>query len=137
MKRALVSSAVRTDFVERHFSTCDFSISLYNFIRRLIQEGESMTSTLEKLQKLFLANFDYKIEDLTAATTLEYLGLDSLDMIKFMFEIENEFNIRIADREFKITTIQDMVDALDRLILEQHSEQEIGSSSHQIELLST
>jgi len=96
-----------------------------------------MTSTLEKLQKLFLANFDYKIEDLTAATTLEYLGLDSLDMIKFMFEIENEFNIRIADREFKITTIQDMVDALDRLILEQHSEQEIGSSSHQIELLST
>ncbi len=96
-----------------------------------------MSSTLEKLQKLFLANFDYKIEDLTATTTLDYLGLDSLDMIKFMFEIENEFNIRIVDREFKITTIQDMVDALDRLILEQHSEQEIGSSSHQIELLST
>jgi len=96
-----------------------------------------MPSTLEKLQQLFLANFDYKIEDLTATTTLDYLGLDSLDMIKFMFEIENEFNIRIVDREFKITTIQDMVDALDRLILEQHSEQEIGSSSHQIELLST
>ena len=96
-----------------------------------------MSSTLERLQKLFLANFDYKIEDLTATTTLDYLGLDSLDMIKFMFEIENEFNIRIVDREFKITTIQDMVDALDRLILEQHSEQEIGSSSHQIELLST
>jgi len=96
-----------------------------------------MTSTLEKLQKLFLANFDYKIEDLTATTTLDYLGLDSLDMIKFLFEIENEFNIRIADREFKVITIQDMVDALDRLILEQHSEQEIGSSSHQIELLST
>jgi acyl carrier protein len=128
---------VRTDFVERHFSTCDFNISLYNFNRRLIQEEESMPSTLERLQQLFLANFDYKIEDLTATTTLDYLGLDSLDMIKFMFEIENEFNIRIVDREFKITTIQDMVDALDRLILEQHSEQEIGSSSHQIELLST
>jgi len=92
-----------------------------------------MSSTLEKLQKLFLANFDYKIEDLTATTTLDYLGLDSLDMIKFMFEIENEFNIRIVDREFKITTIQDMVDALDRLI----SKQDTGSSSHQIELLST
>jgi acyl carrier protein len=88
-----------------------------------------MPTTLERLQQLFLANFDYKIEELTAPTTLEYLGLDSLDMIKFLFEIENEFNIRIADREFKITTIQDMVDALDRLVSEQHSEQNIGSSS--------
>ena len=95
-----------------------------------------MSTTLERLQRLFLANFDYKIEELTAATTLEYLGLDSLDMIKFMFEIENEFNIRIADREFKITTIQDMVDALDRLVSEQHSEKNIGSSSH-LELVPT
>lgn len=89
-----------------------------------------MSTTLERLQQLFLAHFDYKIEELTAATTIEYLGLDSLDIIKFLFEIENEFDVRIADREFKVITIQDMVDALDRLILEQHSEQEIGSSSH-------
>jgi acyl carrier protein len=47
-----------------------------------------------------------------------------------MFEIENEFNIRIPDRDFKVTTIQDMVDALDRFISEQDSEQDIGSSSH-------
>jgi acyl carrier protein len=97
-------------------------------LSRRIKE-ESMPTTLERLQQLFLTNFDYKIEELTAPTTLEYLGLDSLDMIKFLFEIENEFNIRIADREFKITTIQDMVDALDRLVSEKHSEQNIGSSS--------
>jgi acyl carrier protein len=89
-----------------------------------------MSTTLERLQQLFLAHFDYKIEELTAATTIEYLGLDSLDIIKFLFEIENEFDVRIADREFKVITIQDMVDALDRLILEQHSDREIGSSSH-------
>ena len=91
-----------------------------------------MSTTLEKLQQLFIAHFDYKIEELTATTTLENLGLDSLDIIEFMFEIENEFNIRIPDREFKVTTIQDMVDALDRFISEQDSEQaqDIGSSSH-------
>ena len=89
-----------------------------------------MSTTLEKLQRLFMDHFDYKIEELTAATTLENLGLDSLDIIEFMFDIENEFNIRIPDREFKVTTIQDMVDALDRFISEQDSERDVGSSSH-------
>ena len=89
-----------------------------------------MSTTFERLRQLFIAHFDYKIEELAATTTLENLGLDSLDIIEFMFEIENEFNIRIPDREFKVTTIQDMVDALDRFISEQDSEQDIGSSSN-------
>jgi hypothetical protein len=49
-----------------------------------------------------------------------------------MFDIENEFNIRIPDRELremKIKTIQDMVEALDRFISEQDSGQAIESSS--------
>ena len=89
-----------------------------------------MSTTLEKLQQLFIAHFDYKIEELTATTTLENLGLDSLDIIEFMFDIENEFNIRIPDEDFKVTTVQDMVDALERFISEQDSQQDIGSSSH-------
>jgi acyl carrier protein len=92
----------------------------------LILEEESVSTTLERLKQLFIAHFDYKIEKLTVTTTLESLGLDSLDIIDFMFDIEKEFNISIPDQEFKVTTIQDMVDALDRLISEQH----IGSSSY-------
>jgi len=83
-------------------------------------------TTLERLKQLFLAHFDYKIEQLTATTTLESLSLDSLDIIEFMFDIENEFNIRIPDQEFRVRTIQDMVDAVDRFI----SEQNTGSSKH-------
>jgi len=89
-----------------------------------------LSTTLEKLQRLFMAHFDFKIEELAATTTLENLGLDSLDIIEFMFDIENEFNIKIPDRAFKVTTIQEMVDALDRFISEQDSKQDIGSSSH-------
>ena len=89
-----------------------------------------MSTTFERLRQLFMAHFDYKSEELTATTTLENLGLDSLDIIEFMFDIENELDIRIPDREFKVTTIQNMVDALDRFISEQDSEQDIGSSSH-------
>jgi acyl carrier protein len=80
-------------------------------------------STIERLKKLFIDKFDFNVEELKPKTTLEYLGLDSLDKIEFMFDIENEFNIKIPDQEFKVTTIQDMVDAVDRFI----SEQMIGS----------
>jgi acyl carrier protein len=80
-------------------------------------------STLERIRRLFIEKFDFNIEELKPTTTLEYLGLDSLDKIEFMFDIENEFKIKIPDQEFKVTTIQDMVDAIDRFI----SEQLIGS----------
>ena len=85
-----------------------------------------MSTTLERLKCLFSAHFDYKVEQLTATTTLQDLGLDSLDIIEFMLDIEKEFNIRIPDQEFRVRTIQDMVDAVDRFI----SEQNVGSSSH-------
>lgn len=85
-----------------------------------------VSTTLERLKQLFIAKFDFNIEELKPTTTLEILGLDSLDIINFMFDMEKEFNIRIPDQEFKVTTIQEMVDALDRFI----SEQRIGVSGN-------
>jgi len=76
-------------------------------------------STMERLKKLFVDKFDFNVEGLEPTTTLEYLGLDSLDKIEFMFDIENEFGIKIPDEQFKVTTIQDMVDAVDRFVSEQ------------------
>ncbi len=76
-------------------------------------------STLDRLKKLFINKFDFNVEELRPTTTLEHLGLDSLDKIEFMFDIENEFGIKIPDEEFKVTTIQDMVDAVDRFVSEQ------------------
>jgi acyl carrier protein len=82
-------------------------------------EKEAGMSTLERLKRLFVDKFDFNVEELKPQTTLEDLGIDSLDKIEFMFDIENEFQIKIPDEEFKVTTIQEMVDALDRFILEQ------------------
>jgi len=84
-----------------------------------------MSTTLERLKQLFIAKFDFNIRELKPTKRLEELGLDSLDMIEFMFDIENEFEIKIPDQEFKVTTIQEIVDAVDRFI----SEQRIGVSS--------
>jgi acyl carrier protein len=81
-----------------------------------------MSTTLERLKRLFVAKFDFNIEELQSTTTLEDLGLDSLDKVELMFEIEDEFKIRVPDEEYqalKVTTIQDMVDAIDRFLSEQ------------------
>jgi acyl carrier protein len=74
---------------------------------------------LERLRRLFIEKFDFNIEELKPTRTLESLGLDSLDKIEFMLDIENEFDIKIPDQEFDVTTIQDIVEAVDRFILEQ------------------
>ena len=84
-----------------------------------LHEKETDMSTLERLKKLFIDKFDFNIEELKPTATLEYLGLDSLDKIEFMFDIENEFNIKIPDQEFKVITIQDIVDAVDRFVAQQ------------------
>ena len=83
-----------------------------------------MSTTFERLKQLFIGKFDFNIEELKPATTLEYLGLDSLDMVNFLFDIENEFKIKIPDQEFRVRTIQEIVDAVDRFV----SEQRIGVS---------
>jgi acyl carrier protein len=80
-----------------------------------------MSVTLEKLKELFVAKFEFDVEELKPTTVIEHLGIDSLDMIEFMFDIENAFNIKIPDREFKVATIQEMVEAVDRFVAEQRA----------------
>jgi acyl carrier protein len=75
--------------------------------------------TLERIKKLFLKNFDFKEEMLKPEVTIESLGLDSLDKIEFLFALEQEFDIKIPDREVKIISIQDVVDVVERFTAEQ------------------
>jgi len=81
-------------------------------------------TTIERIKKLFLKNFDFPEDRLQPDATIESIGLDSLDKIEFMFELEKEFDIKIPDREVKLTSIREMVDVIDRLVAEQHESQE-------------
>lgn len=79
-----------------------------------------MATTLERIKKLFLENFDFPEERLHRQATIESIGLDSLDKIEFMFALEKEFDIKIPDREVQLNSIQDMVTVIERLAAEQH-----------------
>lgn len=82
-----------------------------------------MTTTLERIKKLFLENFDFPEERLHPEATIESIGLDSLDKIEFLFALEKEFDIKIPDREVKLNSIEDMINVIERLVAEQHAEQ--------------
>jgi acyl carrier protein len=76
-------------------------------------------STLQTIQRMMVEQFDLKVEDLTPDAQLELLGLDSLSVIEFMFNIEDEFHIKLPDERVEIKTIHDVASIVERLVAEQ------------------
>lgn len=75
--------------------------------------------TMARIKRLFIDKIEVREELLKPETTLESLGLDSLDMIEFLFSLEEEFHIKIDDRSKSITTIQDVMNLIDIIAAEQ------------------
>ena len=80
-------------------------------------------TTLERLQKIMIKDHELKPEDLKAHAALEDLGLDSMSVIDLLFSIEDEFNIEVSREPVELKTIQDVIDYIDRLVAEQHSDE--------------
>jgi acyl carrier protein len=76
-------------------------------------------SSLETIRRMMVEQFDLAPETLTPEAPLESLGLDSLSVIEFMFNIEDEFKIKLPDERVEIKTIQDIAAIVDRLVAEQ------------------
>lgn len=78
-------------------------------------------STLQTIQRMIAEQFELKSADLVPEATLESLGLDSLAVIEFMFNIEDEFKIKLSNELLEhIKTLQDVVDIIDKQVAEQH-----------------
>jgi acyl carrier protein len=99
------------------------------------KRSDTMSSdmtTLTKVQKVFEKRYSLPPERVQPEAALESLGLDSLDAIEVLFDLEDEFDIRFPpDRrgtDGKITTIQDIINELDRLVAEQHPGQAVIST---------
>ncbi len=57
------------------------------------------------------------VENITADSTFEQLGIDSLDGINILFAVESEFNINIPDDAAqKIRSVRDVVDGIAKLL---------------------
>lgn len=76
-------------------------------------------SSLETIQRMMSEQFDLKPEVLTPDAQLEGLGIDSLSVIEFMFNIEDQFKIKLPDERVELKTVQDIANVVDRLINDQ------------------
>ncbi len=76
-------------------------------------------SSLQTIQDMMVKQFDLKLEDLTPDATLESLGLDSLSVIEFTFNLEDELKITMPEERVELKTLQDVVSLVDKLVAEQ------------------
>lgn len=69
------------------------------------------------------------LETVTPDSSFESLGIDSLDRLNILFDLESEFDIEIDDEQAKqVTNIHQMIDGITQL-LEAKNAGEDGASS--------
>lgn len=74
-----------------------------------------MADTFERVKKIIIDRLDVEESDVRPeASFKDDLGADSLDVVEFVMELEDEFDMEISDEEAeKISTVQDVVDYIE------------------------
>ncbi len=77
-------------------------------------------STFDRIRKLFADKHDIKQDRITLQTRLDSLDMDSLDLVEFLFAVEEEFGIKdIPYRGVPLDTVSDLIALVDRFVAEQ------------------
>jgi acyl carrier protein len=87
--------------------------------------------TLERVRAVLVKKYSLTAEDIKPESTLESLKLDSLDLVEALFEMEDEFHVRIPqDRgaAVSIATIQDIVNIVNTMLTEQPPALQVDAS---------
>lgn len=71
----------------------------------------------KRVQKVIANHLRVETDKVPFDATFEQLGMDSLDSVNLLFEVEDEFNISIDDQAAKsITSVPQMVDGIEMLL---------------------
>jgi acyl carrier protein len=80
-----------------------------------------MPTTIEQLQVILTDKFSVPADKVYPEALLDTLGLDSLDLIEVLFEVEERFGIRIGQdgsSALKTATVQDIVESIEKAQVE-------------------
>ena len=77
----------------------------------------------DKIKTLIAEHFGIEPDKLTPETEISSFGIDSLAMIEFMFQMEEKFNIRMADSRAPLATVADVVAEIERAVRDQQPTQ--------------
>ncbi len=78
-----------------------------------------MTTTLDTLRAILIRDYKLAPETLTLDAPLESLGIDSLGVAELLFNIEDEFHIRLPPEPVQLPTLGDVVGFIDGLVAAQ------------------
>ena len=64
----------------------------------------------EKLAKFAAKQLDLDLAEITPDSTFESLGIDSLDVVEMVMDLESELCVELEMEDQKITTFQELAD---------------------------
>ena len=67
----------------------------------------------EKLVSFAVEHLDLDASEITPDATFETLGIDSLDVVEMIMDLESELGIELDMEDQKITTFQELADFID------------------------
>jgi len=77
----------------------------------------------ERIKSMIADHFGIDLGKLTPETEIASLGIDSLGMIEFMFEMEDKLKIRMADSRAPLVTVADVIAEIERAVQQQQPAQ--------------
>ena len=85
--------------------------------------GQQATAGLEnsdvtrRVLQIIADNQKKDISLVTTESSFEELGIDSMDAVNIVFEIENQFSVNVPDEEMKnIRSVRDIVNGVQKLV---------------------
>ena len=73
-------------------------------------EGHTM---YEKLASYAAKQLEIDIDDISPNSTFESLGIDSLDIVEMIMDLETELGVELDMEDQKIATFQELADFID------------------------
>jgi acyl carrier protein len=73
-------------------------------------------NSFEMVSNAIAKKLEIDITTIKPESTLEELGLDSLDTFDIIFEAEDKLGIKVPNDQVDVKTIQDMTNLLDQLL---------------------
>ena len=67
----------------------------------------------EKLKIYAARQLELDASDITPDSTFESLGIDSLDVVEMIMDLESELGVELELEDQKITTFQELADFID------------------------
>ena len=67
----------------------------------------------EKLANYAARQLELDVTEITPDSTFESLGIDSLDIVEMIMDLESELGVELDMEDQKITTFQELADFID------------------------